>query len=116
MPWIDRPSDPLMRPGISPLAKTIQALTPYILGKQSTVGRPIVTGAKRVDATTWATGGKTLLIALNLNNASVQAQVQIDHTHGKASIIFENGAQLVQGGDQAITIRFQPLSSIAMTL
>jgi hypothetical protein len=116
MPWIDHPSDPLMRPGISSLAKAIPALTPYILGSQSIVGHPIVKGAKRVDVTTWTTDAKTLVIALNLNNASIQAQVQMDHTYSKANVVFENGAQLVQGGGKALDIRFQPLSSIAVVL
>ena len=114
MPWIDHPSDPLMRPGISPLAKVIPTLTPYILGSKSVVGYPTVSGAKRIDATSWTTGGKTLLIALNLNNVSVQTQILINTSHGKGTVMFENGAQVVQSSGKTVNIRFQSQSSIAV--
>lgn len=114
MPWIDHPSDPSMRPGISPLAKAIPKLTPYILGGRSAVSYPAVSGAKRIDVTSWTTGGKTLLIALNLNNASVEAKVSMDASHGKGSVVFENGAQVVHASEKAVNIQFQPQSSIAV--
>jgi hypothetical protein len=113
MPWLDHPSDPLMRPGISPLAKAIPALTPYVLGGKSIVSYPTVSGARRVDVTAWTNNGKTLLIALNLNNASVEAQVSMDASYGKPNAVFENGAQVTPGG-KTVQIRFQPLSSIAV--
>ncbi|KAG9089774.1 hypothetical protein FRC06_001395 [Ceratobasidium sp. 370] len=99
MPWIDHPQDPLMRPGISPLAKAIPAFTPYILGGESIVGRPTVSGAQRIDATTWINGDKTLLIALNLNNGSAQARVSINSPYGKPNVVFENGAAIAHGGN-----------------
>lgn len=101
-----------MRPGISPLAKAVPMLTPYILGGKSIVSYPTVSGAKRIDVTSWTIGGKTLLIALNLNNASVQAQVSTDTSHAKGSVVFENGAQVVQASGKTVNIQFQPQSSI----
>ncbi|KAF8606045.1 hypothetical protein BDV93DRAFT_35336 [Ceratobasidium sp. AG-I] len=114
MPWNESPSNPLMRPIISPLAKVFPTFTPYILGSKRVVGRPVVSGAKRIDATTWTVGGKTLLIALNLNNSSAQAQVSTNTLHGKGTVVFENGAQLVQSSGKTVNIQFQPQSSIAV--
>ncbi|KAG9127924.1 hypothetical protein FRC07_007575 [Ceratobasidium sp. 392] len=114
MPWIDRSQDPLMRPGISPLAKTIPAITPYILGGKSTIVRPTVSGAQRVDATTWINGDRTLLIALNLSNASVQARIPVGSSYTKPDIVFENGATVARSDGKVLQIKFQPLSSIAV--
>ncbi|KAG8684302.1 hypothetical protein FRC09_015478 [Ceratobasidium sp. 395] len=113
MPWIDRPQDPLMRPGISPLAKAVPTLASYILGRKSVSSRPVVSGAQRVDVTTWTNGDSTLLVALNLNSASVQAQVLTNPPYSKPKVVFENGVAIVQGG-KALDLRFQPLSSIVM--
>ncbi|KAG8748415.1 hypothetical protein FRC10_005962 [Ceratobasidium sp. 414] len=114
MPWNDHPEDPLMRPSISPLAKAFSALTPYILGGRSVVGRPRVSNAQRIDATTWTDGDKTLLIALNLNNASAQAQILTDTPYSKPNVVFENGAEIVRSSNKMVQIKFQPLTSIAM--
>ncbi|CAE6437166.1 unnamed protein product [Rhizoctonia solani] len=116
MPWLDSASNPGIRSGVSPLAKAVPALTPYIVGGKSKVFRPTVTGAQRIDATTWSTGGQTLLIALNLNNASAQAQVQLDRASSSPNILFQNGAELIEGSNKAVGIQFQPLSSIIVVL
>ncbi|KAG8765232.1 hypothetical protein FRC12_007615 [Ceratobasidium sp. 428] len=114
MPWIDRPQDPLMRPGISPLAEAVPTLAPYILGRKSVSSRPVVSGAKRVDVTTWTNGDSTLLIALNLNDAPVQAQVLINLPHSKPKVVFENGVAVARNSSKVVDLRFQPLSSIAV--
>ncbi|CAE6519215.1 unnamed protein product [Rhizoctonia solani] len=116
MPWLDSASNPGMRSGVSPLAKVIPALTSYITGGDSKISRPKVTGAHRVDATTWSIGGKMLLIALNLNDASIQAQVQLHRGSSTPNILFQNGAELVKGTSEAVNIQFQPLSSIIVIL
>ncbi|KAH7335272.1 hypothetical protein B0J17DRAFT_719811 [Rhizoctonia solani] len=115
MPWLDSASNPGMRTGVSPLAKAVPALTPYITGGKSKVYRPTVTGANRVDVTVWSTGGKTLLIALNLNNASIQAQVQLHQDPSSPDILFQNGAE-IKRNSRAVGIQFQPLSSIIVVL
>ncbi|KAG8708659.1 hypothetical protein FRC08_018773 [Ceratobasidium sp. 394] len=114
MPWSDNPGDPFTRPSISPLAKAFSALIPYILGGHSAVGRPRVLNAQRIDATTWTNGDKTLLIALNLNNASAQAQILIDSPYHKPTVVFENGAEVAQGSNKIVEIKFQPLTSMAV--
>ncbi|CCO28464.1 hypothetical protein BN14_02459 [Rhizoctonia solani AG-1 IB] len=116
MPWIDNASSPGMRSSISPLAKAIPAVTSYILGGNSVTSRPKVTGASRVDVTSWSTGGKTLLIALNLNDESVQAHVQLDGLNSSPTVLFQNGAKLVKGSSNTVGIQFQPLSSIVVLL
>ncbi|QRV88888.1 hypothetical protein RhiJN_16906 [Ceratobasidium sp. AG-Ba] len=114
MPWNDHPEDPTMRPSISPLAKALPAMTPYILGSSSSVNRPKIVSGQRIDATTWTNGDKTLLIALNLNYASVEAQIEIK-SYSAPLLLFENGAAVVpQTGVKQVQIRFQPLSSIAV--
>ncbi|KAG9078073.1 hypothetical protein FS749_009967 [Ceratobasidium sp. UAMH 11750] len=115
MPWIDHPQDPLMRPGISPLAKAIPSLAPYILGDRRIVGRPAISGAQRIDATIWTNGDKTLLIALNLNDASVQAHISVNSSYVKPQVVFENGAAIARDGN-GVQIKFQPLSSIAVII
>jgi hypothetical protein len=116
MPWIDNASSPGMRSSISPLAKAIPAVTSYILGGNSVTSRPKVTGASKVDVTSWSTGGKTLLIALNLNDESVQAHVQLDGLNSSPTVLFQNGAKLVKGSSNTVGIQFQPLSSIVVLL
>ncbi|CAE6440513.1 unnamed protein product [Rhizoctonia solani] len=115
MPWLDSASNPGMRTGVSPLAKAIPALTPYITGGKSKIYRPKVSGADRVDVTAWSTGGKTLLIALNLNNTPIQAKVELHQDPSSPEILFQNGAE-IKGDSKAIDIQFQPLSSIVVVL
>ncbi|QRW17113.1 hypothetical protein RhiXN_05115 [Rhizoctonia solani] len=116
MPWIDSSSNIGIRTGVSPVAKTIPTLTPYILGGKSVISRPKVTGANRIDVTTWSMGGKTLLIALNLNDASAQAHIQLDQSNSNPTVLFQNGVKILKESKNAVGIQFQPLSSIIAIL
>ncbi|KAG8765231.1 hypothetical protein FRC12_007614 [Ceratobasidium sp. 428] len=114
MPWDDHPEDPTMRPSISPLAKAFPGITPYVLGGKTVVGRPGVSGAQRIDATTWTNGGKTLLIVLNLNSIVIQASINV--AYRAPNILFQNGAVISQGSDGKTQVKLQPLSSVVVVL
>ncbi|KAI0698278.1 hypothetical protein BC835DRAFT_1269232 [Cytidiella melzeri] len=87
--WND-PSTPDIQASASSLAKALPTMKEYILNPASTFSHVTT---NRVDVGLWTVGGKTLLLATNLNYA--QATFSLDSVHGWRSVqqVFESGAK-----------------------